>query len=201
MTVRFLADEDLDASIIRGLHSREPAIDILDVKTAGLRGTADSEILEIAAQQDRILITYDQNTMTRYYRERLDAGLPAPGMFILPQQSAAIGTIIESLLLAWTASQSENGGIRWFICPSGERTSSALIVGARGPIRDSQGGYIRSNRRMSAVTREACLPFRLSSSGFALSSILSSCQLIRIMVGRLNRQPPSPTMRRLIAPQ
>jgi hypothetical protein len=43
--VRFLADEDLDASIIRGLHSREPAIDILDVKTAGLRETADSEML------------------------------------------------------------------------------------------------------------------------------------------------------------
>jgi hypothetical protein len=28
-------------------------------------------------------------------------------MFILPQQSAAIGAIIESLLLVWTASQSD----------------------------------------------------------------------------------------------
>jgi hypothetical protein len=107
VTVRFLADEDLDTDIIRGLHSREPAIDILDVKTAGLRGAADPEILELAACEDRVLITHDRNTMTRYFRDRLDAGMPAPGMFILPQQSAAIGAIIESLLLVWTASQSD----------------------------------------------------------------------------------------------
>jgi hypothetical protein len=78
VTVRFLADEDLDADIIRGLHSHEPAIDILDVKTAGLRGTADPEILELAAQEDRVLITHDRNTMTRYFRDRLDAGMPTP---------------------------------------------------------------------------------------------------------------------------
>lgn len=41
MTVRFLANEDLDADIVAGLRSREPAIDIVDVKTAGLRGTKD----------------------------------------------------------------------------------------------------------------------------------------------------------------
>lgn len=51
MTVRFLADEDLDVGIIQGLRSREPAIDILDVKTAGLRGTKDPALLELAAQQ------------------------------------------------------------------------------------------------------------------------------------------------------
>jgi hypothetical protein len=39
VTVRFLADEDLRDSIIHGLRSREPALDILDVKSAGLRGT------------------------------------------------------------------------------------------------------------------------------------------------------------------
>jgi Domain of unknown function (DUF5615) len=107
VTVRFLADEDLDADIIRGLHSREPAIDILDVKTAGLRGIADPEILELAAREDRVLITHDRNTMTRYFHDRVAAGMPAPGMFILPQQSAAIGAIIESLLLVWMASQSD----------------------------------------------------------------------------------------------
>ena len=65
MTVRFLADENLDTDIIQALRAREPAIDILDVKTAGLRGTGDSELLELAVQQDRVLITYDRNTMTR----------------------------------------------------------------------------------------------------------------------------------------
>jgi hypothetical protein len=33
------------------LRSREPAVDILDVKTAGLRGMKDPALLELAAQQ------------------------------------------------------------------------------------------------------------------------------------------------------
>jgi hypothetical protein len=44
--VRFLADEDLDSSIIAGLRFREPAIDIVDVKKAGLRRTADPVLLD-----------------------------------------------------------------------------------------------------------------------------------------------------------
>ena len=53
MTVRFLADEDVDSEILHGLRSREPGIDILDVKTTRLRGTTDAALLELAAQQDR----------------------------------------------------------------------------------------------------------------------------------------------------
>ena len=41
MTVRFPADEDLDFAIIEGLRSLEPAIDILDAKDAGMRGSKD----------------------------------------------------------------------------------------------------------------------------------------------------------------
>lgn len=104
---RFLADEDVDTDIIQGLRAREPAIDVLDVKTAGLRGTSDPAPLELAAQQERVLITYDRNTMTRHFRDRVDAGKPTSGVFILPRQQSAIGEIIESLLLVWTASQAE----------------------------------------------------------------------------------------------
>ena len=106
MSVRFLADEDLDAGIIEGLLSREPAIDILDVKSTGLRGTKDPALLELAAQQDRILITHDRRTMTRHLRGRLAAGKSNPGLFIVPQRSA-IGAIVESLLLVWSASHAE----------------------------------------------------------------------------------------------
>ena len=106
MTVRFLADEDLDSDIIDGLRSREPAIDILDVKKVGLRGKADAVLLDLAAQQDRIVITHDRRTMTRYFQERLAAGRLSAGVFVVPQRTA-IGEIIESLLLVWTASQAE----------------------------------------------------------------------------------------------
>jgi hypothetical protein len=77
VTVRFLADEDLDVAIIRGLRSREPSIDIVDVKSAGLKKTKDSALLEMAAEQGPILITHDRNTMTGLFWERLAAGKPS----------------------------------------------------------------------------------------------------------------------------
>lgn len=53
------------------------------------------------------MIAHDRQTMTRHFRERVDAGKPAPGMFIVPQRQNAIGEVIESLFLVWMASQAE----------------------------------------------------------------------------------------------
>jgi hypothetical protein len=104
VTVRFLADEDLDSDIIEGLRSRELTVDILDSKQFGYRGAEDPVLLELAPQQEQILISHDRSTMTRYFRERLAAGRSSPGLFIVPQRRA-IGDVIESLLLVWSASQ------------------------------------------------------------------------------------------------
>jgi hypothetical protein len=99
-----MADEDLDYDIIEGLRSREPAVDILDSKRFGYRGAEDPVLLELAAQPERILVSHERHTMTRYFRERLAAGRSSPGLFIVPQRRA-IGDVIESLLLVWSASQ------------------------------------------------------------------------------------------------
>ncbi len=107
MTLCFLADEDVDEAIVQGLSLREPAIDLLDVKTSGLRGIADAALLELAHREGRVLITHDRRTMTRYFRERIDAGKPCSGVIVLSQRQSVIGEIIESLVLAWTASQAE----------------------------------------------------------------------------------------------
>ena len=107
MTPRFLADEDVNIDIIQGLRAHEPSLDILDVKTAGLRAFPDSALLEIAVQQDRILVTHDRRTMPRHFRERVEAGKPNPGVFILPQHPGVVGAVIDSLLLVWTASHAE----------------------------------------------------------------------------------------------
>ena len=106
MSVRFLADEDLDSDIIDGLRSREPAIDVLDAKKAALRGIKDPVLLDFAEQQERI-IPHDRRTMTRYFRERLAAGKSNPGLFIVPQRRA-IAEVIDSPLLVWTASQTSD---------------------------------------------------------------------------------------------
>lgn len=114
MSIRFLADEDLDFDIIAGLRSREPALDILDAKTAGLRRTKDAVLLDIAASQERILISHDRRTMIRFFIERLASGRQSPGLFIVPQRRA-IGEVIDSIILAWSASRPEDwrSSITW----------------------------------------------------------------------------------------
>ena len=122
MTVRFLADEDLDAAIIRGVRSREPSMDILDVKSSGLRGTKDPALLEIAAEQGRILITHDRNTMPQHFWERLAYGKSSPGLLIVPDRPNAIGAAIEWLLLIWGASEPEEWRDRIEYMPAPEPT-------------------------------------------------------------------------------
>ena len=77
------------------------------MKSAGLRGTKDPTLLELAAEQDRILISHDRNTMTRRFYDRLPAGRSWPGLFIVPEHPGTVGEVIESLLLVWSASQAE----------------------------------------------------------------------------------------------
>jgi hypothetical protein len=62
VSIRFLADEDIDVAIIR------------------------------------------RRTMTRHFSNRLNAGLHAPGLFVLPQEENAVGQIIEWLLRVWADS-------------------------------------------------------------------------------------------------
>lgn len=118
MSIRFLADEDLRTGIIQGLRSREPAIDVLDVKSSALRGSADPALLEIAAEQDRILITHDRSTMTRHFRDRLEAGKSSPGLFVVSNRPSAIPHAIEWVLLVWTASQPDEWRDRIVYVPS-----------------------------------------------------------------------------------
>src|SRR5262249_34703725 len=117
VTVRFLADENIDVHIIQGVWVREPAIDILDVKRAGLRGTKDPALLELAAEQGRILITHDRNTMTQHFRERLAAGKSSPVFSLVPNRPSAIGDKSEWLLLVWTAPHPEEWRDQIFYVP------------------------------------------------------------------------------------
>src|SRR5262249_42348655 len=82
-------------------------LDILNVKTAGLRGTKDPELLEIAARQGRILISHDLNSMAGYFWKRIAEGKSSPGLLFIPNQWTAIGPAVEWLLLIWSASEPE----------------------------------------------------------------------------------------------
>ncbi len=54
---RFLVDEDLPRSLARLL--RTEGLDAEDVRDVGLRGKSDSEVLQYAIAQNRVLLTAD----------------------------------------------------------------------------------------------------------------------------------------------
>src|SRR5690349_3276157 len=94
----FLADENFHGNIVRGLLRRRPELDIARVQDVGLAGTADPAVLEWAAKEGRILLTHDVNTITRFAYERVQAGLPMPGVFEV-SDSMSLGQAIEEILL------------------------------------------------------------------------------------------------------
>ncbi len=96
--LRLAADENFNYAIVRGVLLRRPDIDLIRVQDAGLSGADDPTVLEWAARENRVLLTHDVATMTRYAYERIRAGLPMPGVFELGRR-IAIGEAIEDILL------------------------------------------------------------------------------------------------------
>ena len=96
--VRFVADENFNNNIVRGLLRRKPDLDIVRVQDVGLSGADDPTVLEWAAQEERVLLTHDVTTMTRYAYERVQEGRLMPGVFEV-SRAVPIGRAIEDLLL------------------------------------------------------------------------------------------------------
>ena len=63
MNIRYQADADLNQAIVTGVLRQEPKIDFQTASAAGLEGVKDPEVLAIAAQQERILVSHDRKTM------------------------------------------------------------------------------------------------------------------------------------------
>jgi hypothetical protein len=96
--LRFAADENFNYNIVRGLLRRKSDLDIIPIQDVGLSGKDDATVLEWAAQENRILLTHDVTTITKYAYERINDGLPMPGVFEIKMNSP-LGDIIEDILL------------------------------------------------------------------------------------------------------
>jgi Domain of unknown function (DUF5615) len=101
--IRFLADADLNKFIVGGCLRREPAMDFLSAKEANLRRVPDPKVLALAAEQERILVSHDTQTMPRHFGDFLQAHGSSPGLILVPQL-LPIGKAVEDLLLIWGAS-------------------------------------------------------------------------------------------------
>lgn len=112
MSVKFLADENFDNNIVRGLLRKQPTLDIITVQEVELRATDDRIILEWAAQTGRVLLTHDLRTMLKYGYDRLAAGLPMAGILGV-SASAPISRVIEDILLLAEVEDECAGQIRY----------------------------------------------------------------------------------------
>lgn len=101
--LRLLADENFNRRIVRGVLRRLPEADILRVQDVGLGEVDDPEILAWAAAQNRVLLSHDVATIISFAYDRVRAGLPMPGVCIIPS-TADIGRAVEDLLLVIQAS-------------------------------------------------------------------------------------------------
>jgi hypothetical protein len=107
MKVRFLADADLNKEIVSGVWRREASLDFLTAQAAGLRSMNDLEVLRLAAESQRALVSHDVGTMAAHFRSFRDDGNQSSGVFLIPQ-SLDIGTAIEELQLIWLASEASD---------------------------------------------------------------------------------------------
>lgn len=81
--LRLLSDENFNGEIVRGLFRANPTIDLVRVQDVGLLAADDPAILASAAETGRVLLTHDIATMPSFAYDRMSAGQPMPGVFIV----------------------------------------------------------------------------------------------------------------------
>ena len=100
---RFQADADFNQKVVIGLRRREPTLHFRTAAEGGVIGLSDSDVLNLAAEANLIVVSHDRQTMTRLFANYIQARA-SPGLVIV-DQDLGIGAAIEELLLIWAATE------------------------------------------------------------------------------------------------
>src|SRR5712691_11812227 len=103
MKVLYQADNDLRKAIVRGAVRREPQMNFRSSQAARLDGVPDPEVLAFAADEGRILVSHDFQTIPKHFLE-FTHGRPSPGV-LLVRQDLRVGEAIRD-------SADDFGGVR-----------------------------------------------------------------------------------------
>lgn len=101
--MRFLTDENFNGDMLNGLRRAMPDIDMVRAQDIEVYQAADPELLEWAAETNRILLTHDVQTVPGFAYDRIRQGLFMPGVIIVAS-TTPIGVAIEDLSLMIGAS-------------------------------------------------------------------------------------------------
>lgn len=94
--MRFAADENFDGRILTGLRTRLPEFDVVRVQDTEMYQAPDDKLLAWLADERRILLTHDVQTMPRFVYERVRDGQSVPGV-IEVHKDTPIGVAIDEL--------------------------------------------------------------------------------------------------------
>jgi hypothetical protein len=104
--MKLAADENFNGAVLRGLKRKLPELDIVRVQDTTLYESADPDVLAWTAEEGRILLTHDVETMPKYAFERVSTGLSMPGIVEVPQDMP-VGKAIEQIAMIIGASSAE----------------------------------------------------------------------------------------------
>jgi predicted nuclease of predicted toxin-antitoxin system len=107
MMFRLATDADFQGRLYWALLRKLPDLDIVRVQEVGLRTAPDPDVLAWTASEGRILLTHDKKTMIKFANERVRAGLPMSGVFLVRDQQVRARLLVESIHLIMTCSSPE----------------------------------------------------------------------------------------------
>lgn len=104
--IRFLADENFNGRILRGVQRERPDADIVRVQDTPLYEASDPDVLAWAAEEGRIVLTHDIETMVGFASDRIENELAMPGLIVV-RDTVPIGQVVADLLIILDASEPE----------------------------------------------------------------------------------------------
>jgi hypothetical protein len=113
VTVKYLLDADLPAALYRGLKRRNRDLDVIRVHQVGLTSADDPEILSVATESERIVVSRDKSTMRGFAAARIQAGERMPGLFLVrpgfsTRHGGGLRLVIDELLLIAECTDAED---------------------------------------------------------------------------------------------
>jgi len=114
MRIRWYVDEDaMDSDLVDALRLR--GVDILTVVEAVMRGRDDPDQLAFAAQQGRMLYSFNARDFVQWHALYLNADQSHAGIVLAPQQQWSVGEQMRRLLRIMAALSAEemNNRLEW----------------------------------------------------------------------------------------
>ena len=101
--LKLLVDVQIARALVKGMLLEEPGLDVVTVQDVGLRTALDPDILEWAAREGRVLVTFDVKTIPAAAYKRVTEGKPMPGVFAITEGtplSLAIDNLVDLVQLS-----------------------------------------------------------------------------------------------------